>query len=256
MIAVVALATCASVPAGSAGRQRSVLPPPRPAELPGSLRPSGSSPSQTPTPAASEDKAEAPADQPAATDSACLTAFRARYGGTVRAVALPVGEVACAVTEPVELGTVSIRSGTKGEQRSVALQPPVTLACAMAAAVAEWLETSVQPLSRGYYGQDVTSVTVGGGHECRRRNRQSLGPLSEHATGRALDIFAIGLGTDPARTDIVVARPAGHDAFLKALRHSACGAFMTALGPGSDAAHADHLHLDIQPRRASSRFCQ
>jgi hypothetical protein len=32
---------------------------------------------------------------------------------------------------------------------------------------------------------------------------------------------------------------------------------MTVLGPGADAAHANHLHVDIQQRRAkSSRFCQ
>ncbi|WP_368886561.1 extensin family protein [Klebsiella pneumoniae] len=41
------------------------------------------------------------------------------------------------------------------------------------------------------------------------------------------------------------------------MRQSACGAFATALGPGSDAAHYNHLHVDTQERRsAASKFCQ
>ena len=55
-------------------------------------------------------------------------------------------------------------------------------------------------------------------------------------------------------------RKTGHriqSRFVDAARQSACGAFMTVLGPGADAAHANHLHVDIQQRRAkSSRFCQ
>lgn len=160
------------------------------------------------------------------------------------------------MAEPVQVSALTISARGAGERRTVALQPPVTLACSMATAVAGWLETSVQPLARGYYDRDVTSLQVGGGHECRRRNRKADGPLSEHATGQALDIFAIGIGADNKRMSIAVVKPADNGPFLSAIRQSACGAFMTAIGPGSDAAHADHLHIDIQPRRASSRFCQ
>lgn len=237
--------------------QRAVLPPPRPAELPGSQPRSPPPPSQTPSPT-NQGSVEVPAiaDKPAAAGSGCLAALRARYGDQVRAVAVAGGDAACAVAEPVQVSALTISARGAGERRPVALQPPVTLACSMATAVAAWLETSVQPLARGYYDKDVTALQVGGGHECRRRNRKADGPLSEHATGQALDIFAISIGADPERLSIVVAKPAGHDPFLGAVRNSACGAFMTAIGPGSDAAHADHLHLDIQPRRASSRFCQ
>jgi hypothetical protein len=59
--------------------------------------------------------------------------------------------------------------------------------------------------------------------------------------------------------EVVVEKPQGlaQNRFLDAVRQSACGAFMTTLGPGSDAAHANHLHVDIQERRSrASRFCQ
>lgn len=148
---------------------------------------------------------------------------------------------------------------TTGAAGVVPFTPPVTLSCAMVKAVSEWLEDSVQPLARGHFSSDLTALRVGGGHECRRRNRASAGPVSEHATGKALDIFAFRLGEGKAAVDISVEKPAGLDQnrFLTAVRQSACGAFMTALGPGSDAAHANHLHVDIQERRTrASRFCQ
>lgn len=168
----------------------------------------------------------------------------------------PGQDAACAVVEPVVVEAMTLR--TTGEPLRITVQPPVTVSCAMATSVGKWLETSVQPLAKGYFTRELTSLRVGGGHECRRRNRSANGPLSEHSTGQALDIFAFVVGDGKSDGTIVVEKP--HDAnqehFLAAIRQSACGAFMTSLGPGSDAAHANHLHVDIQPRRASSRFCQ
>ena len=42
------------------------------------------------------------------------------------------------------------------------------------------------------------------------------------------------------------------------LRTAACGWFTTILGPGSDAAHATHWHLDIERHGSSDRYriCQ
>lgn len=234
---------------GAAGE---TLPPPRPAEWP---RTAPQNPPQPSPPATPELPASA-ATPPPAPAQACLSMLKERYGPDIRAVTLPSANAGCAVVEPVELSAVTIRVGAQGERRKVELQPPATLGCEMAGAVGAWIETSVQPLARGHYGQDLALLRVGGGHECRRRNRRAEGKLSEHATGRALDLFAVVIGLGATRVSAELARPAGHEPFLTALRQSACGAFMTALGPGSDAAHADHLHIDIQQRRASSRFCQ
>lgn len=170
---------------------------------------------------------------------------------------LAQNEPACRVSEPVIVRTLSLR--IPGKSQAVSFQPPVTLSCPMAKAVADWLGDSIQPLARGHFDADLTELRVGGGHECRRRNRASAGPVSEHATGKALDIFAFRLGEGKAAVRVVVEKPEGpvQSRFLTAVRQSACGAFMTALGPGSDAAHANHLHVDIQERRSrSSHFCQ
>lgn len=148
---------------------------------------------------------------------------------------------------------------TPGTPRIVAFEPPVTVSCALAKTVAGWLGDSVQPLARGHFGGDLAALRVGGGHECRRRNRAATGPVSEHATGKALDIFAFRLDDGKAALQVVVEKPAGpaQDSFLTAVRQSACGAFATALGPGADAAHANHLHVDILDRSSrSSHFCQ
>ncbi|MBY0361251.1 MAG: extensin family protein, partial [Phreatobacter sp.] len=57
-----------------------------------------------------------------------------------------------------------------------------------------------------------------------------------------------------------VETPASEDGrrFVATLRKAACGWFTTVLGPGSDTAHADHLHLDREPRGrdGESRLCQ
>jgi hypothetical protein len=180
------------------------------------------------------------------------------HGSGVRATEIKPGhDAACSVVDPVVVEALTVRAGSVSVRTS--LQPPATLSCTMAKAVALWLETSVQPLAKGYFARELTELRVGGGHECRRRNRSTNGPLSEHSTGQALDIFAFVTGDGKADGTVVVEKP--HDGtqerFLAAIRQSACGAFITSLGPGSDAAHANHLHVDIQPRRsASSRFCQ
>lgn len=222
------------------------LPPPRPAGLAG-------------PPPAGGDTAEAAPALPLPATSGCIDALRAIAGNRLRApeaTAVSGSEPACRVTEPVVVEALAVR-GPEGPL-SVAFEPPVVLSCSMAKAVAAWLDTSLQPLARGYFGRDVAGLAVGGGYECRRRNRASAGPLSEHASGKALDIFGFafaGDGVAPLRVE----KPAGllQNRFLEAVRLSACGAFATSIGPGADAAHANHLHLDIQERRsATTRFCQ
>lgn len=207
--------------------------------------------------------APAPADTGNATapagQSACLSALSAIPGNKVTPAASASQEKdpACRVDDPVRVEALAIRGS--GGAATVSFEPPPLLSCAMARTLADWLDRSVQPLARGHFERDLASLRVGGGHECRRRNRASAGPVSEHATGQALDIFAFRMGTGEDASQVIVEKPGGlaQNRFLDAVRQSACGAFMTTLGPGSDAAHANHLHVDIQERRSrASRFCQ
>ena len=113
------------------------------------------------------------------------------------------------------------------------------------------------PLVVGRLGSDVTAVRTGPGYECRQRNHEESAKLSAHAIGLAVDIasFEVANGTtlavkpdDDGRARAIVA----------ALRTAACGWFTTVLGPGSDSAHAEHLHVDIMKHGSSDRYriCQ
>jgi hypothetical protein len=80
--------------------------------------------------------------------------------------------------------------------------------------------------------------------------------LSEHALGSAIDIAALGFD-DGSRLEI--GGPAVNDlpeAFLRTVQAAACLHFATVLGPGSNAAHAGHLHLDVKQRNGGYRICE
>lgn len=237
------------------------LPPPRPQDL------SVPSPAQPTVPTPTEQspakplEPQSPVSFTAPAEGACTRALAAIAGNRIRqpdAKHYRATDPACRVQEPVVVEALAYRAGDG--PGTVVFAPPVTISCAMATTVSQWLDDTVQPLARGHFGRDLSRLQVGGGYECRRRNRATAGPVSEHATGQALDIFAFVIGEERSGgVRVMVEKPTGlaQDRFLKSVRQSACGAFATSLGPGSDAAHANHLHVDIQPRRsAASRFCQ
>src|SRR5262249_43083766 len=81
--------------------------------------------------------------------------------------------------------------------------------------------------------------------------------LSAHAVGKAIDIS----GFDLSSGKFIPIKPDGDEAMrnvVDAARTAACGWFTTVLGPGSDAAHTDHLHVDMALHGTSDRYriCQ
>jgi hypothetical protein len=141
--------------------------------------------------------------------------------------------------------------------RSVNFPDRPILDCRAALAVGLWVRDIVLPLGEARLRSAVVSIETGPGFECRNRNRAATGKLSAHANGLAIDVARISFAD---KSMLVVAKPDGEvqRQFLETLRKSACGWFTTVLGPGSDPAHADHLHLDVELRGASGtgRFCQ
>ncbi len=75
--------------------------------------------------------------------------------------------------------------------------------------------------------------------------------MSEHGRGRAVDIGAAILA-DGSTIEVLRDWP---DPALRDMREAACLAFSTVLGPGSDAFHDDHLHLDTA-RRGRAAYCR
>ena len=138
------------------------------------------------------------------------------------------------------------------DKHRVAVTPPATLRCKMAAEIADWVRTDVVSLTAPL-GSEPTVLDNFNSYECRGFNRIPGAHLSEHGRANALDVRAIKLadGKSIELTDRTVPRDL-RESFL----HSVCARFMTVLGPGSDWYHEEHIHLDLMERRNNYKICQ
>ena len=138
----------------------------------------------------------------------------------------------------------------------VSFSQPATVTCAVANTFNEWLQDTVQPRASDIYGSKVTSVKIAASYSCRPRNNVSGAKLSEHGMGNAIDVagFTLADGREVSvEGDYYGSRD--NQSFLRAIRSEACGPFHTVLGPGSDANHKDHIHLDLQRERSGGPYC-
>jgi hypothetical protein len=138
------------------------------------------------------------------------------------------------------------------DRSRVALNPPATLRCGMAEAVAQFVRGEVAPAA-AELGAPLRSIDAAAAYHCRNRNNEQAGKLSEHARANALDIGALRLAN---RTSLSLTNPAVAETFRARIRESACRYFTTVLGPGSDAYHNEHIHLDRAERSHGYRLCQ
>jgi len=134
-----------------------------------------------------------------------------------------------------------------------ALTPPATLACPIVSALDRWVSEGVQPAALRWFGQPVVTMKQISAYSCRDMVGNSSVHISEHAFGNALDIAAFTLAD--GRT--VSVQHGWHGApeeqgFLHDVQLSACQMFTTVLAPGYNAAHYNHIHVDLM-RRASGR---
>ena len=93
----------------------------------------------------------------------------------------------------------------------------------------------------------------------RRRNHNPNARLSEHSYGNALDIMAFVLNDGNVVTVKGGWRGTEQEqGFLRDVFFEACQRFKTVLGPGSDALHYDHFHLDLAHHDAQGkrRYCK
>jgi hypothetical protein len=158
------------------------------------------------------------------------------------------GPGVCGAGPLVELSGVRTRDGA-----TIEVKPAATLRCAMARVVATWLRDDLAPAASAA-GVKLARLDAAGSYSCRGRNNVSGGKMSEHGRANALDVagFSMADGKDYAVYAKDMPEP-----FASVLRGSACGRFNTVLGEGSDAAHATHLHVDLQPRKSRhNKLCQ
>jgi hypothetical protein len=240
-VGLVALALMAADAQCAAAPRAVPLPRPRPPDL------------HAPQPA-SPDDAKADIRKEPTRDDACLE--RLKTAGIAFEPALPpdAANPACVIDTPVRLTAVAVatRPGTM-----VRLTDEPMLACRFAERLGHFLGDLAAPLIAGRLSVELKAVRTGPGYECRNRNRAATGRLSAHALGLAVDVAAFELANGKALPVKPDGDERGH-AVVEAIRTAACGWFTTVLGPGSDAAHTDHMHVDIQIHGSSDRYriCQ
>jgi hypothetical protein len=136
----------------------------------------------------------------------------------------------------------------------VELSAPITVDCATALSLRAWLSGGAKE-AVGKRGDGLWKILVAGSYSCRTRNNQRGARISEHGRGRAVDMSGFVLKDGEV---LLVRQHWGkgkQGEILKALHGSACGAFGTVLGPGSDRYHRDHFHVDTNLSRNGS-YCR
>lgn len=139
----------------------------------------------------------------------------------------------------------------------VKLQPAPTMRCEVAVATALWMTNVVVPSAKLHLDAKPTVLGTTGSYQCRKRRSASTDRYSEHAFANALDIAGLSFARrDRIRIEERRNSADASRAFQAAIRGGACGYFTTVIGPMTNQAHADHLHLDLAERRGGYRLCQ
>lgn len=186
-----------------------------------------------------------PADERAENpqENACQQELRSI--GVVFEAHAPISEPeGCKIAAPLSVSSLGA---------GISLQPSGVMNCAMADTTAKFARSVISPLAKSIYGSELVTMANASTYVCRPRHGTSK--LSEHAFGNALDIARFTLA-DGTAIDVAATEDEKDRKFLDGIRKAACGPFKTVLGPGSDADHATHFHLDLAPRRNGGTFCQ
>ncbi len=182
----------------------------------------------------------------AAVEDARMCEAELEKRGVLFTIGESISDGACGVLRPVNIerlsSGVAISSGTK-------------LLCGTALALDRWMTDSVVPAAKvSFPTEKLAEFRHASTYVCR--NRSSENGISEHARGSAVDIAAFSF-KDGTRIGVETQEPGSPEArFQRAVREGACGPFKTVLGPGTDADHATHFHLDIAARRNGSTYCK
>jgi hypothetical protein len=127
---------------------------------------------------------------------------------------------------------------------------PVT--CPLASSFAAWARFGVDRAARQILGSPLVRIETMGSYSCR--NVAGSGRRSAHATANAIDISGFVLA-DGRRVTVLgdwTSGTAQERQFLQIVHTSACKRFGTVLGPGYNAAHRDHFHVEL----GDGSFCR
>jgi hypothetical protein len=137
------------------------------------------------------------------------------------------------------------------------LTPPATLACPIVSALDRWVSDGVQPAAMRWFGEPVTEIKQISAYSCRGMVGAGGSGISEHGFGNALDIAAFALSDGRW----ITVQNGWHgtpeeQGFLRDVHLAACNHFSTVLAPGYNAAHYNHIHVDLMRRASGDRPCR
>jgi hypothetical protein len=137
------------------------------------------------------------------------------------------------------------------------LTPAATLACPLVSALDHWVSEGVQPAAARWFGSQVVEIKQISSYSCRGMVGSGGSGISEHAFGNAIDIAAFTFA-DGRR---VTVQEGWHgtpeeQGFLRDVHLAACDSFSTVLAPGYNAAHYNHIHVDLMRRASGDRPCR
>lgn len=148
------------------------------------------------------------------------------------------------------LNTVRLAS-LRSDQANLALGNLGPVACPLAETFAAWARFGADRAAQQILGSPLVKIETMGSYNCR--NVAGSDRRSAHATANAIDISGFVLA-DGRHITIKGNWTEGTPAerrFLATVHTSACKRFGTVLGPAYNAAHTDHLHLEL----SGKAFC-
>ncbi|MBI3703081.1 MAG: extensin family protein [Rhizobiales bacterium] len=138
-----------------------------------------------------------------------------------------------------------------------AVTPPATLACPLVSALDRWVSEGVQPAALRWFGAQVSEIKQISAYSCRSMVGAGTSHISEHAYGNALDIAGFVLADGRKITVKNGWRGTPEEqGFLHDVQLAACNTFSTVLAPGYNAAHYDHIHVDLMRRSSGRHPCR
>ncbi len=121
----------------------------------------------------------------------------------------PMRHGQCGTSAPLLLHSV-------GEAEKVVFDPAPQMNCRLAAGVARWVETVLQPIAKEILKSRIVRIIGASSYACRNIYNSPNLPLSEHATGNAVDIvgfttadghtITVKHGWGPTERDIAAAK--------------------------------------------------
>jgi hypothetical protein len=184
---------------------------------------------------------------------ACLSSGAVRETAYLRTTRTALGGPSsyCGAEKPFEMAAA--------DNDRVRMNPPALVVCSMIPQINDWVANVVEPAARMHLKGTLGELRVAASYSCRAMNNQSGARLSEHGHANAIDISGFVLAD--GRTITVKGGWNGspqEQAFLRDVRANSCRDFTTVLGPGADAYHGDHFHLDLarHGKDGSKRICK